>query len=384
MASICASELPDGLTAASLKVARGSEIAFWIAQANAAAGKRLMTKSGRVDDQRQRLAKYYGLDLMDATETSPISVAPKTREEDIKEHQFSWLRELGDEWSRTAAEGKEFVLCDRSSELCSMDLLQEAVSLIAKLAMHATPSTALSHTPLSLNGRTQTENNETVSALIGAARGGDSVAISRLSSLGELQGSVTAMSAGQLATLPRSPPVLPHVASDMSVLDSCQLDIESMQRAQNLRDAIEQVESGAVGRIRERYGPRDDRAAEAMWGRLKGKVTKRERLYGLLTGTFEGDKEHFFRFFTASAPTDNKKQRSGKRSKLKLISLRLVVEAIPHCQRDLADERASVRYIDPVSGRFSEQLWREAWGSRNDWQIWRELGKEWYGSRKAL
>jgi hypothetical protein len=130
MASICASELPDGLTAASLKVARGSEIAFWIAQANAAAGKRLMTKSGRVDDQRQRLAKYYGLDLMDATETSPISVAPKTQEEDIKEHQFSWLRELGDEWSRTAAEGKEFVLCDRSSGESATFLLFFRVSRV--------------------------------------------------------------------------------------------------------------------------------------------------------------------------------------------------------------------------------------------------------------
>lgn len=270
-----------------------------------------------------------------------------------------------------------------AAELCSMDLLQEAVGLITKLAVHATPSTALSRTPLSLDGRTQTENNETVSALIGAARGGDSVAISRLSSLGELQGSVTAVSTGP-ATLPHSPPVLPHVASDATVLGSCQLDIESMQRAQNLRDAIEQVESGAVGRIRERYGPRDDRAAEAMWGRLKGKVTKRERLYGLLAGTFEGDKENFFQFFTVSAPTDGKKQRSGKWSKLKLISLRLVVEAIPHCQRDLADERMNVRYIDPASGRFSEQLWREAWGDQNDWHVWRELGKEWYGSRKAL
>jgi hypothetical protein len=194
-----------------------------------------------------------------------------------------------------------------AAELCSMDFLQEAVGLITKLAVHATPSTALSRTPLSLDGRMQTENNETVSALIGATRGEDSVTISHLSSLGELQGSVTAMSAGP-ATLPRSPPVLPHVASDTTVLGSCQLDIESMQHAQNLRDAIEQVESRAVGRIHECYGPRYNRAAEAMWGHLKGKVTKREQLYGPLAGTFEGDKENFFQFFTVSAPMDGKKQ----------------------------------------------------------------------------
>ncbi|KAG1858357.1 hypothetical protein DFJ58DRAFT_781829 [Suillus subalutaceus] len=380
MAGTC--ELPDGLTAASLKVARGSEIAFWISQANAAAGKRVMTKNGRVNDQRQRLAKHYGLDLVDGAGTSPVSVAPKTREEDIKERQFNWLRELGDEWSRTAAEGKEFVLCDRSSELCSIDLLREAVSLIAKLTMHATPSTsAISSTPLSLDGRTQTENNETVSAFIGAARGGDSVAISRLSGLGQLQGT-TAVFAGTATPSP-SPPVLPHVTSDMTVLNSCQLDIESMQCAQDLHHAIEQVENGAVGRIRERYGPRDDRAAEAMWGRLKGKVTKRERLYGLLTSTFQGDKDSFFQFFTVSAPVNDKKRRSGKRSEPKLVALRLVVEAILHCQRDLADERMNVRYIDPASGWFSEQLWRAVWGDRNDWYIWRKLGKEWYGDRKA-
>ncbi|KAG1800754.1 uncharacterized protein HD556DRAFT_1304769 [Suillus plorans] len=336
MENIC--ELPDGLTAASLKVARGSEIAFWIACANAAAGKRVMTKNSHVDDQRQRLVKYYGFELTDGTAsvTGLISIALKTREEDIKEHQLSWLRELGDEWSRTAAEGKEFTLCDRSSELCSTDLLREAVSLIAKLAVHATPSAAISSALLYLDGQMQTENNKTVSALIGAP------VVGTLWS--KLQSATTAF-AGPAAPLP----VLPHVTSDAAVLDSCQLDIESMQRAQDLRDAIEQVENGAVGCICKRYIPRDDRAAKAMWGHLKGKVTKHGRLYGLLSGTFQADRDSFFQFFTVSAAMNDKK-----------------------------------RYIDPVSGRFSEQLWRAVWGDQNDWHVWRELGKEWYEGRKAL
>ncbi|KAG1786626.1 uncharacterized protein HD556DRAFT_1219192, partial [Suillus plorans] len=160
--------------------------------------------------------------------------------------------------------------------------------------------------------------------------------------------------------------------SDTTILDSCQLDVKSMQHAQDLRDAIEQVKNGAVGHIHEYYSLSDNRAAEAMWGRLKGKVTKREQLYSLLSGTFQGDKDSFFQFFTVSTAINDKK------CKPKLVALRLVVKAILHCQRNLADERTNVRYIDPVSGQFSKQLWRAVWGDQNDWHIWRELGKEWY------
>jgi len=180
---------------------------------------------------------------------------------------------------------------------------------------------------------------------------------------------------------------MPHVVNDVTVLNSCHLDIENIQRAQDLRDAIEQVENGAVSRVRECYGPRDGRAADEMWGRLKGKITKRERLYALLTGAFKGDKDNFFDYFTIpeSPGCKNKKQRSSKGShcRRKLVGLRLVVEAIPHCQKDLQDERRNAVYVDPVSGCFSEELWMAVWGDWNDWHVWRALGKECYGSKTA-
>jgi hypothetical protein len=155
---------------ASLKVAKGTEIVFWISQANAAAGKRVMMKNGLVEDKWRRLADYYGLNLSPSAMAS-TSVAPKTQEDHIKDRQFSWLRELGEEWGSAAADGNEFVLCEESSgefimhrdsclldlwadhdggaELCSTSLLWEAIELLLKLAMH-TPS--LASTPLSLDG----------------------------------------------------------------------------------------------------------------------------------------------------------------------------------------------------------------------------------------
>ncbi|KAG0693493.1 hypothetical protein DFH29DRAFT_1039252 [Suillus ampliporus] len=405
--------LPDGFTCALLKEAKGAEIAFWIGQANIAAGKRVVTKNGH---------------------SFVAAVAPKTHEDHIKQRQFSWLQELGEEWSSMAARGKEFFLCDGSSEPCNASLLQEAVKLLANLTVQTTPSAAPS--PLSLDGRTQTENNETISALIGAARNGDSTAISRLSSLGNVAcmtaPSVELMAATlppaplsdaaslqptqqlrvPLPTIPsmaqsvhpvmifvqpgslpltysgssvplftEAPVVLPCTVNDVAVLNSCQLDIESIQHAQDLCDAIQQVEDGMVSRVRERYGPQDGRATDEMWGHLKGKITKRERLYGLLAGAFEGDRDRFFEYFTVSAASGSKKQQGA--GEPTLVALRMVVEAIPCCQKDLRDERRNTRYVDLASGEFSKELWRAVWGDRNDWYVWRELGKEWYGNKKA-
>jgi hypothetical protein len=107
--------LPDGLTSASLREAKGSEILFWIEKTNAVAGKRVLTKNGRVDDKRKRLAEYYNINLSAGAAVVAASVRPKTDEEHIKERQFSWLRELGEEWSRTTSAGREFALCDGSS-----------------------------------------------------------------------------------------------------------------------------------------------------------------------------------------------------------------------------------------------------------------------------
>ena len=41
----------------------GAQLKFWVNQANTAAGRKVLTKSGRVDDLWQHLAAHYGLDL---------------------------------------------------------------------------------------------------------------------------------------------------------------------------------------------------------------------------------------------------------------------------------------------------------------------------------
>ena len=200
----------------------------------------------------------------------------------------------------------------------------------------------------------------------------------------------------QMSAISSVPPIsnsdtaMPHVVNDVTVLHSCQLDIENIQHAQDLRDAVEQVENGAVSHVHEHYGPRDDRAADEMWDRLKGKIMKHERLYALLTNAFKGDKDSFFDYFTISESTGckNKKQCSpsnlkGSHCGHKLVGLHLVVEAIPHCQKDLQDERRNAVYVDPVSSCFSEELWMAVWGDQNNWHVWRALGKECYGSKKA-
>ena len=112
-----ASTIPllDGLTSVSLREAKGSEISFWIEKTNAVAGKRVLTKNGHVDDKQKRLAEYYDINLSAGTAVVAASVQPKMDKEHIKERQFSWLRELGEEWSRTTSAGREFALCDGSS-----------------------------------------------------------------------------------------------------------------------------------------------------------------------------------------------------------------------------------------------------------------------------
>jgi len=80
------------------------------------------------------------------------------------------------------------------AELCSASLLQEAIRLLAKLTMHTNRHPIAA--PLALDGQMQAENNETITALIGAARAGDLTAISRLLSLGE----VAARPAAQTST----------------------------------------------------------------------------------------------------------------------------------------------------------------------------------------
>jgi hypothetical protein len=102
--------LPNWITLEALRNAKGAELRHWINQANTAAGRKVLTQQGRVNDLRKRLATHYGIDL-DATDApvAPIT-APLTVDEDIKARQFAWVRDLGAEWEMTSSVGKEFRL----------------------------------------------------------------------------------------------------------------------------------------------------------------------------------------------------------------------------------------------------------------------------------
>ena len=126
-----------------------------------------------------------------------------------------------------------------------------------------------------------------------------------------------------------------------------------------------------------------------MWKNLKGKITKRECLFTLLMEDFEGNHGPFFDFFTVaspSMPSKGGKQKASETDSLdgKLVPLRHVVEAIPHCHRDIQKVCAYAEYIDPVGGQFSERVWKGTWGTKNDWEIWRALGMEKYGHQDVI
>jgi hypothetical protein len=169
-----------------------------------------------------------------------------------------------------------------------------------------------------------------------------------------------------------------------NLLDACSVDIKALQQAGGLDEVIAQVESGDVAEMRRRYGPDErGRGSRPEWKSLKVTVNKRERIYDQLATEFAGNKEAFFVFFTIGEDLGPGASRQGKGKRKRaeverqLRASNKVAEAIPRRDRDLRVERASSTYLDG-SGQFSQSRWDEKWGSHNQWQIWRALGKEHY------
>jgi hypothetical protein len=158
-----------------------------------------------------------------------------------------------------------------------------------------------------------------------------------------------------------------EVVVQAGMLAACSLDIETLTRADGLREVIAQIESGKVQAIRDKYGPRSKRPGDPMWPKIKVAVTRRERVYTLFKKEFNGDKEHFFSFFS-------KKQHKGNEG-CSLEAFRTVVEAIPHMEKDLHAEKEKPEYV-------SEVTWADKWKGLNKMEIWRAIGKESYGGRK--
>lgn len=174
--------------------------------------------------------------------------------------------------------------------------------------------------------------------------------------------------------MPSAPPAQPSL--DSMILSSGALNIEALKRADGLREVITQVRTGVVANMRDLYGPKQGRATNPMWANIKGTITRRERLASELNTEFNGNTEKFFAFFTFVPEVGGKKRKATTASVEKLRPLRLVVQAIPHRNKDLQHEKESNNYQQ--DGVFSDQLWLSAWAGKNQWEIWRAIGKEKY------
>jgi hypothetical protein len=165
----------------------------------------------------------------------------------------------------------------------------------------------------------------------------------------------------------------PDISMQAGILAACEVDIEALNRAEGLRDVIAQVKSGQVQAIRQKYGPQIGRVTDPMWAKIKGAVTRRERLYALFEQEFGSNEGQFFAFF-------RRDRRKGDRED-SLQAFRQVVQAIPHMERELAAEKEKSTYLDD-SGTFSEAVWESTWNGANKMEIWRAIGKENYGRRQ--
>lgn len=392
--------------------AKGSELRHWIEQANQQAGRRVLIKSRRVDELRRRLTEHYGLDVKAGAVAASVTQAdlpiahpsPPDIAADIQQRQWEHLISLGKEW---AAAGDSFQLCLEPGEqyddvlhhlfcsflsFCSQastnlllhpSLGQGLLGMISALTSSAAETAWGTAGPISLPA---TCGPETVHALLQAAQLGDRDALATLVSL----------SSGSGMTLPLKtvapPPLLPKAsdspppgpstcANDAAILASGNLEVEALERASGLIDALDQLERGDVKHMRDKYGPQPGRPHNPLWAKIKVSVSRRERLHHQLNDPkeFNGDKLRFLDFFASAPrrPSKHTRKGKGKAEGGQYPPFRLLVEAIPHRDHDIAEEKAKPHY-QGQDGSFSEMAWVGAWQGANDWEIWRKLKKEHY------
>ncbi|KAF8480572.1 hypothetical protein JB92DRAFT_3102092 [Gautieria morchelliformis] len=149
--------------------------------------------------------------------------------------------------------------------------------------------------------------------------------------------------------------------------------IEVMARTEGLREVLEQVQSGLVQRLRDRYGPGKDKKADPLWATLGQQISRRERLARDFESEFQGDMDRFLGFFTYTSSVRRKVE-------VKTRSMRLLVtKDIPNRTKCLEQEQQQECYRDE-KGVFSKEKWLERWGSKNKWDIYYELepkAREW-------
>ncbi|KAJ7022549.1 hypothetical protein C8F04DRAFT_1240725 [Mycena alexandri] len=352
---------PEGLSASSLITAKGAELKFWI---------KVLNVSGNVDTLRANLATYYGLDLTINPRTEAIT-AP-TVNEDIRDRQWADLAAMGVEWRDKVRAGIQFKLLTQDKH-SAFPILSAAQDLLPTKNNGAPTRSVHSNSELKILP---------TAAPVKLQSGSGHSSMSAINPPAPTQPSVTIPS-----TINPSSAAGPVSQLEVAALDDLSTAIAGLERCEGLQAIIQQIESGAVKAIRDRYGPSKPGhrgTADASWSKYSNLVSKRERLHRILIQDFEGDKERFFGFFSVPPPAAKKRKRAANEpttSDEHFRSFRKIVEAVPWCEADLTAERRKDQYLG-ADGNFSEALWSGQWKTMNSWEVWREIGRERYVKEK--
>ncbi|KAJ8496913.1 hypothetical protein ONZ45_g12253 [Pleurotus djamor] len=113
---------PSDVTANSINDAKTAQLKKWIEDVNANEGKHVLNKSGKLAELRDRLARYYGLDLT-AQPTPPEPTHTPSGNEAIRDHQWDGLVSMGEEWETAVKNGSEFQLTREGSNGTPLQLI---------------------------------------------------------------------------------------------------------------------------------------------------------------------------------------------------------------------------------------------------------------------
>ncbi|KAJ7934723.1 hypothetical protein B0H13DRAFT_1855017 [Mycena leptocephala] len=269
--------LPEGFTVATLIAAKGAQLKFWAIQTNEASGKKVLNVSGTVEVLRTNLARYYDLDLT-VNPRVDTATAP-TVDESIRDRQWADLVALGVEWkekikacgtfkllssiseSRSAAEailatsqtdGVDQVITETQRATRASVGEQGASSTFSvATANHSAPADGTEATCIT-NGIGNRSAPSVVSSHHAAPSPHCMVRLSH--SVAATSSHITAPSSHHSSNAPGSHPSTTS-QHEAAILEDLSTAIAGLERCEGLLEIIEQIDSGAVKAIRDRYGP---------------------------------------------------------------------------------------------------------------------------------
>ncbi|KAF8521808.1 hypothetical protein JB92DRAFT_3094344 [Gautieria morchelliformis] len=291
-------------TASAINRAKGAELDHWISQLNtlssAQAGqkRKLLTKQGTVDARRRKIAHFLRIDLTQTTSDPPVA-GPLTVDKAIGKEQWAWARTLAQEWAEAEAAGVSFKLWPQSesadNDLESLERLNDMFSAVPH-PIPPSPSAPTWPVPI--------------------------------------------------------PTSFASSSSQLAALTACDQDIEVMAHTEGLCEVLEQVQSGLVQCLRDRYGPGKDKKADPLWATLSQQISRRERLARDFESEFQGDMERFLGFFTYTGSVRRKVEVKTRSMHL------LVTKDIPNHTKRLEQEQQQEHYKDEKGVFSKENGWR--------------------------